>query len=946
MFIYVVNVSHIAYISHILRTLHIYLIMPTLIEKGRLVPNHPNAPKLDDYVPIKYIIDWIRERQTKTGKFNRILALRSDTGSGKSTTFPVAVFDAFNQDDGRLVGITQPKIMTAIAIPQDQIQGMPWCPHMRVGYNLGWQTGPAKMRLEAPGGIMFMTVGSLSMQLRTQTPEKLFQKYRFIIIDEAHEMSLELGVVIYMLRELVNQYGDKPEFPFLIFTSGTFVPEKFLRYFGISDPEHFEPNLIQVSGFTYAKHKHFLDHPCENYLDETVRMVKYIHEDVGKDDPAEKADIMIFLPGATEFRKVAQELEKLNRKCANDRKFLVLQIESKSVSGEKYDFVVSNVLANKLKVTIDGRQYTPMRKIILTTSVAETGVTIDWLKYVIDSGYHRGTEFNPHVGVSMLITAPAPQSRIRQRMGRSGRKFDGEFYPLYTEETYNKLQMDQYSDLIIADFSKIALNVIPDITINHDVAPDAPNRITSTEEYLVDRIDLLDNPPIDSVHLAMEKLYTLGLIEITQRTPLDDKSGSETTYYRKSELGQIARAMMSTDIEHLRMIMAGFAFDVSIFDLITIAAWMLVDKRSMEPPDDKDKKSEKKPGKDKKSSIKYKYNKYYKFDKKFDQGATPYRGNKPRYVQNTAANATAANATAANATNDTVNTIINDSTDDTTDDSTDDTINTNVNITGSCENDVVDQMLAWGGDDNARPPTQLMFGGSEETELAVMTGGFEKKEILWEEVYKQSLPDFLGKKSSHLCLKTRILIADHFIDGLFLHRAAINVMRDGDPSEMTLRLQRWCKKCNINYGRTLETSNEGLIGFLKIRENIIEELLTAGVNVFYLSQSGGIWNQLDEDFMTYIVKLKHCIYDGFRENLAIYDETHGIYRIKGAIVQQPDLIPPEDIKRAVREGLIDAAMRPKRILYSGLASSFDKKSLLYTVALTQISVMDGFVEIN
>ncbi len=133
----------------------------TLLKKTALVANIPEQQAaLDNIVPIDYIMDWFRARASKHGIKNRILVLQSDTGSGKSTAFPSILYKNFAMGPrAKNIAVTQPRILNAISIVKEQICGGPYYPWLKLGKNIGWQTG-ATQRKPAKG-LVFMTIGVL-----------------------------------------------------------------------------------------------------------------------------------------------------------------------------------------------------------------------------------------------------------------------------------------------------------------------------------------------------------------------------------------------------------------------------------------------------------------------------------------------------------------------------------------------------------------------------------------------------------------------------------------------------------------------------------------------------------------------------------------------------------------------------------------------------------------
>ena len=163
-----------------------------------------------------------------------------------------------------------------------------------------------------------MTLGTLATQLKLNTDEEMLEKYNFIFIDEAHEITLDLAEILLLLKEFAIRNAHKIELPFIILMSATFNEEIYLRYFNIFSVENqknYQPNLIRVKGTAVVRTEHWLEHDAENYIKEATNVVNYIMTEK-TDDDLDHGDIMILLPGASDAKQVKLELDKRNTKYA------------------------------------------------------------------------------------------------------------------------------------------------------------------------------------------------------------------------------------------------------------------------------------------------------------------------------------------------------------------------------------------------------------------------------------------------------------------------------------------------------------------------------------------------------------------------------------------------------------------------------------------------------
>lgn len=473
--------------------------------------------------PMDYIIRKIEKIKADDNAPN-ILIVKSEPGSGKSTTIPPKVFLHF----GEKVACTQPRVLTAMKIPEDVI---PYYKMLKMGENIGYKTGA---RSRESKGINYMTLGVIVQYALFMEPEEFFTLYPFILIDEAHERNIEMDILLLVIKQYAEKY--KKKIPFFIFMSGTINVEKFLAFFNLSTFHQ-----VKVSGFTFPIKDVYTEQDIPNYIQGAFDIVF----DIIKHDPVQKRgdshDILVFCPTNGDITKLYNLLKA--RIDKEGLPVMPIQINREVVSQEKQDFVsvdlpISILTYNDIPVE---------RRVVISTNVAETGLTLATLKHVIDTGFFMSAELNPNYGVDVMVTKPVTTFSARQRRGRVGRKFPGIAYSVFTRETYNELQIEKLSDFVaskdsVAGFLKTMLYVDPK-SINYN-----------TTEKFID-IGLMDPLPKELIIYIKDKLYALGFMQ-----------GDTVT-----ALGQIAIKISKIPIEAIRMIMCGYAFDICVADLITIA---------------------------------------------------------------------------------------------------------------------------------------------------------------------------------------------------------------------------------------------------------------------------------------------------------------------------------------------------------------------------------------
>lgn len=587
--------------------------LPTLLVKGNLVATGygPKQKELDEFVPIEYVMNWFDKKVTRDphspnpvakSPADKILLVRSSTGSGKSTVMMSELFHTYYARTRRNIACTQPRVFNAVDIPVKQVIPYNTKEHIKPGReplvleeNIGYQT---KAFTKKPTkGLIYMTIGVLTQQLKVMSAKEFMQKYSFIVIDEAHERSIDTDFVLMSMKKFIQTHYKNPECPFVIITSATFDPYKFADYM-LSDctkTERYE-NIIDVLGFSHEISDTFLSYPTENYIDSAVELALRIHTENAADIEEDSTfrDILIFVSGASEIKKITEALTAAKL----DNPIIAISLTRSDIQGETQNFqnitrpyneILLPTIVNKdenksnKKATPNHPLATPnrpsgahkgaiktgaKRRIIVATNVGETGITYPNLKYVIDTGYYNSSEFDPTMGVELLINKPVTRGMYRQRRGRCGRNAPGQAFALYTKETYDAFQEDAFPEIIKSEITSGVLGLLIS-----EVDPEMKNsdynmNYLLSSEYFTDlakktidigKIDLLDTPSADSWQYSLEKLYSIGAI------------GPDTL---PTPLGIIMSKFPSMRIESVAMILSSYAWGVATADLITIAAFL------------------------------------------------------------------------------------------------------------------------------------------------------------------------------------------------------------------------------------------------------------------------------------------------------------------------------------------------------------------------------------
>ncbi len=336
-------------------------------------------------LPITLRVDEIREIWRR----NQLIIVCGATGSGKTTQLPKIALELRGDASG-LIGCTQPRRLAATAMAGRTAR--------ELGVNLGREVG-YQVRFDDRTGrdtvVKFMTDGILLAETRS---DPAFRRYQTLIIDEAHERSLNIDFILGYLKNLLPK---RPELKVAI-SSATLDAAKFSEFFGNAP-------VIEVEGRQYDIEDVFLEPERDEDLTELIgRGVRFLS------DYDRRGDMLIFLPGEREIRDAADLL-----------------------TGWKLPHTEVLPLFGRLSLREQERvfQVGQRRRIVLATNVAETSVTIPGIDFVIDSGLVRMSRYNARTQVQELQIETVSQAAARQRRGRCGRVGEGVCLHLYSEET-------------------------------------------------------------------------------------------------------------------------------------------------------------------------------------------------------------------------------------------------------------------------------------------------------------------------------------------------------------------------------------------------------------------------------------------------------------------------------------------------------------------------------
>ena len=519
--------------------------LPTLLEKGT-VENDKSVTAKD------YIINSLKKKidNIPTGVSDRVLIIEAGTGSGKSVTIPPEIYMNLYNKLGRNIVVTQPRQVSAIRTVQLDI-----VKHYKftIGKDIGFQT--SSFSRKPINGLIFVTIGTLLQQLKRFTFAEFISTYSVVIIDEAHDRTIETDITIYFIKIFLESNWDNPRCPIFIFMSATLEKEIFLDYFK-------NPELISVKGRTYPIKEFWLDQPSSNYMYTIFDIIKNLRDktDDYKNDYVK--DILIFMFGDKPITKLMMMLDEYNAELPSDNKMCIIKFTSATYSDGQEDAKMLESNIDNIEIIVNDKKYKPKRKVIIATPVAETSITIDTLKYVIDSGFRRAVEFDPLLSINTNVIKPVSKDMATQRRGRVGRVAPGDWYPIMTEEVFNSLQENKFADMLTSDISSSLLAII-----------------IKDGGYMGD-IKLIEKFSSDSLLYSIEKLLLLGAIEVNHYKK-DNGLTTEENIYRESishfyylptDVGRCMNMFRKLNLESAKMILSGYNYGANILDLITIAS--------------------------------------------------------------------------------------------------------------------------------------------------------------------------------------------------------------------------------------------------------------------------------------------------------------------------------------------------------------------------------------
>ena len=510
--------------------------------KGNQQQNRPAPRRYEPFIPevITYPEELpVSERRDdimNAIRDNQVVIIAGETGSGKTTQIPKMCLELGLGEKG-LIGHTQPRRLAARSVAERIAEEL----GQKIGETVGYQVRFTS-EVGEHSAIKLMTDGILLAEIQN---DKLLRRYSTLIIDEAHERSLNIDFILGYLKRILPQRPDLK----VIITSATIDPERFARHFSpsyvpgkgivdenLSDEEREiaeailpddAPPIIEVSGRTYPVEIRY--RPLEGdelYLDDeevaedrdpTDAILDAIKE-LSKEAPG---DILIFFSGEREIRDAKDAIEAMVAK-------------SPRLNYEVLPLYARLSLAEQHRVFSPGSR----PRIVLATNVAETSLTVPGIKYVIDTGTARISRYSARTKVQRLPIERISQASANQRSGRCGRVSDGIAIRLYSEEDFNSRPEFTDPEILRTNLAAVILQMIAIGVVR--------------EPGDISRFPFVQPPASRAINDGVNLLRELGAL--TERTRRKGRGGNNS-----ATLTAIGRAMAAFPVDPrlARMIIEG-----------------------------------------------------------------------------------------------------------------------------------------------------------------------------------------------------------------------------------------------------------------------------------------------------------------------------------------------------------------------------------------------------
>ncbi|MGY5008330.1 ATP-dependent RNA helicase HrpA [Streptomyces sp. 900105755] len=392
---------------------------------------------------------------------HQVVIVAGETGSGKTTQIPKICMELGRGVRG-MIGHTQPRRIAARTVAERVAEEL----RTPLGEAVGWKVRFTDQVNPDATFVKLMTDGILLAEIQT---DRELRAYDTIIIDEAHERSLNIDFLLGYLAQLLPRRPDLK----VVITSATIDPERFSRHFG-------DAPIIEVSGRTYpveVRYRPLIEEDAEDAdRDQITAICDAVEELQGEG----QGDILVFLSGEREIRDTADALTRKN-----------------------YRFTEVLPLYARLSHAEQHRVFQPHtgRRIVLATNVAETSLTVPGIKYVIDPGFARISRYSHRTKVQRLPIEAISQASANQRKGRCGRTSDGICIRLYSEDDFVSRPEFTDAEILRTNLASVIL------------------QMTAAGLGDIEKFPFIDPPDHRNIRDGVQLLQELGAIDPAEKDP-------------------------------------------------------------------------------------------------------------------------------------------------------------------------------------------------------------------------------------------------------------------------------------------------------------------------------------------------------------------------------------------------------------------------------------------
>ncbi|MFJ9546393.1 ATP-dependent RNA helicase HrpA [Streptomyces erythrochromogenes] len=392
---------------------------------------------------------------------HQVVIVAGETGSGKTTQIPKICMELGRGVRG-MIGHTQPRRIAARTVAERIAEEL----KSEIGQTVGWKVRFTDQVDQDATFVKLMTDGILLAEIQT---DRELRAYDTIIIDEAHERSLNIDFLLGYLATLLPKRPDLK----VVITSATIDPERFSRHFG-------DAPIVEVSGRTYPVEVRYRPLLEEDSEESDRDQITAICDAVDELQAEGAGDILVFLSGEREIRDTADALIKKKLRFTE-----VLPLYARLSHAEQHRVF---------------QQHTG-RRIVLATNVAETSLTVPGIKYVIDPGTARISRYSHRTKVQRLPIERISQASANQRKGRCGRTSDGICIRLYSEDDFNARPEFTDAEILRTNLASVIL------------------QMTAAGLGEIEKFPFIDPPDHRNIRDGVQLLQELGALDPAEKDP-------------------------------------------------------------------------------------------------------------------------------------------------------------------------------------------------------------------------------------------------------------------------------------------------------------------------------------------------------------------------------------------------------------------------------------------